>query len=121
MIFEEGEINQAYIEPLQFTFVTASDLANSKAVILSFIEEGTNKVFKTAVTSIVPSAHSEKIIIQISSSEEIIGFNYVQTRLPNQDISVDFMSPDRGVEHVFKVEPQHKPVQEESFFQKYVL
>ena len=31
------------------------------------------------------------------------------------------MSPDRGVEHILKAEPVNKPVQEQSFFEKYVI
>ena len=69
VIFEEGEINQAYIEPEYPQFVTSSDLEKTQAVILTFTEIGSGEVFTTAVTSTKNRAHSEKIMILVSDRE----------------------------------------------------
>ena len=36
IIFEEGEVNQAYIEPEYPEFITSKDISSTQAVILTF-------------------------------------------------------------------------------------
>lgn len=66
----------------------------------------------------------EKIVVVLSSSDEVVAFNYVQAHVvkgSSSDITVDIQEPEKGVDHVFKVETQKKQVvAEESFFTKYV-
>lgn len=66
-IFEEGEVNQAYIEPLFPSFITTEDLARSKAVILTFTNNKDGSIFSTAVSEVTAAPHSEKISVLISA------------------------------------------------------
>ena len=97
-------------------------MKNSQAVILEFKDTKTDKIYTTTVRKGSDHPRSEKIIILLGDQRHLIGFNYAESSIANQDISTDFFIPERGEEHTFKPEPQNKPAaQEESFFQKYVF
>jgi hypothetical protein len=110
-----------YIKPQFPVFVSSEEIETYGSVLLIFRNPRTGTELRSLATRCLPGSHSEKIVAVMSSSEEVIGFNYVQTRLPQQDITVELEFPEKGVDQVFKVEPQQKPqAPEESFFSKYV-
>jgi hypothetical protein len=82
-------------------------------VILIFRDVRRDRELRTLVTGKLRAQHREKIVVVMSTSEEVIAFNYVQTKSTdhNSDITAELEFPDKGVDQVFKVEPQQKPQQ----------
>lgn len=125
-IIEEDQQNQAYIESNEPVLVSAEELRKYDTIILSFQNQKSGKQYRTAVSAnrMASGQHREKIAVVLSSSDEVIGFNYIQAKSAksaSSDISVELQEPEKGVDHVFKVETQKKEAApEESFFAKYV-